>query len=62
MATFDLVTECISKSDRSRHSLKWSKVQRQLEVTFVVNSVFCVGSNAFHILIYARRYGMSLDL
>jgi len=44
--------------------VKWTEeTTRQLEVTlFVVNSVFCVCSNAFHIPIYVRQYSMLLGL
>jgi len=42
--------------------VKWiEEAARQLEVaSFMVNSVFCVHSNAFRILSYARRYSASL--
>jgi len=44
--------------------MKWSKgTRRQLKMTpFAVNSVFCVHSNAFHTLIYAQQYSVSLGL
>jgi len=44
--------------------VKWTKeAARQLEGTpFMVNSAFCVRSNSFRILIYARRYSVSLGL
>jgi len=43
--------------------VKWNEeAARQLEVTLIVNSVFCVRSNAFHILIYARQYSANVSL
>jgi len=45
----------------SSDGVKWTEeATRQLEVTpFVVNSAFCVHSNAFYILIYAQGYSAS---